>query len=254
MGRAIAIANQKGGVGKTTTTINLGAALAEMGRRVLLIDMDPQFNCTNGVGVNPMAEERPTVYDVLLGPRTRLADAIARTELEHLDLVPASLDLAAAELQLPQQVAGERVLESALKDVRGYYDEILIDCPPALGRLTLNALTAADAVLVPIQVGRWALSGTNHLFETIDLVRDRLNPDLRILGILCTMYDGRTALSRDILSQLQDAFGPQMLTTVIRLTTKLGEAAVADTPITAYASRSSAAENYRELAREVAAI
>ncbi len=201
-----------------------------------------------------MEGERPTIYDVLLRPRTKITDAVVRTRVEGLDLIPASLDLAAAELQLPQQVAGERVLESALREIRGCYDEILIDCPPSLGRLTLNALTAADAVLIPIQVGRWALSGTNHLFDTIDLVRERLNPDLRILGILCTMYDGRTALSRDILSGLQDAFGPQMFATVIRTTTKLGEAAVADTPITQYAARSAAAENYRELAREVAAL
>ncbi len=254
MTRTIAISNQKGGVGKTTTTINLGAALAETGKRVLLVDLDPQFNCTSGVGVDPMEGERPTVYDVLLGPRTKISDAVVRTQVDGMDIVPASLDLAAAELQLPQQVAGERVLESALKDIRGCYDEILIDCPPSLGRLTLNALTAANAVLIPIQVGRWALSGTNHLFETIDLVRERLNPDLRILGILCTMYDGRTALSRDILSGLQGAFGPQVFTTVIRSTTKLGEAAVADTPITLYASRSGAADNYRELAREVAAL
>ncbi len=254
MSRTIAISNQKGGVGKTTTTINLGATLAETGKRVLLIDLDPQFNCTSGVGVDPTEGECPTIYDVLLRPKTRITDAVMRTQVEGMDLVPASLDLAAAELQLPQQVAGERVLEAALKEIRGCYDEILIDCPPSLGRLTLNALTAADAVLIPIQAGRWALSGTNHLFETIDLVRERLNPNLRVLGILCTMYDARTALSRDILSGLQDAFGPQMFSTVIRSTTKLGEAAVADTPITLYASRSAAAENYRELAREVAAI
>ncbi|MDP9352705.1 MAG: AAA family ATPase, partial [Chloroflexota bacterium] len=216
MSRIIAISNQKGGVGKTTTTINLGATLAETGKRVLLIDLDPQFNCTSGVGVDPTEGERPTIYDVLLRPKTRITDAVMRTQVEGMDLVPASLDLAAAELQLPQQVAGERVLEAALKEIRGCYDEILIDCPPSLGRLTLNALTAADAVLIPIQAGRWALSGTNHLFETIDLVRERLNPNLRVLGILCTMYDARTALSRDILSGLQDAFGPQMFSTVIR--------------------------------------
>ena len=252
MRRIIAVCNQKGGVGKTTTTINLAATLAERGRRVLVVDLDPQFNATSGFGFDPYANGHLTVCDVLLKPSTCLAEAIIPTNVAGIDLVPATLDLARADVQLPQLVANETILSSSVtKQIRGRYDYLLIDCPPNLGRLTINALVAASDVLIPVQAGRWALSGTQALFEIIDVVRARLNPELRVLGILCTMVDTRTVLARDVVAEIRTTFGAQVFETVIKLATKLNEAAFAEAPITTYAPKSEAADGYRALAGEV---
>jgi chromosome partitioning protein len=246
----LAIANQKGGVGKTTTTINLGAALAERGFRVLIMDLDPQFNGTMGLGIDPSG--KPTIHDVLLKGRP-LADILVPAGNPQLTLAPSSLELAAAELQIPQMVAGERLLEEALEPICDRFDFALLDCPPSLGRLTLNALTAADHVIVPIQAGKWALSGTEQLFEVVHLVQNRLNRNLRILGLLLTLVDTRTLLSREIVAQLREVHGPLVFETVIKTASKLAEAAVADTDILTYARSSDAAQAYRHLAGEVLA-
>lgn len=250
MTRIIAVANQKGGVGKTTTVINLGAALAERGRRVLLVDMDPQSNCTTGMGVEVSeANGYLTINDVLLH-HVSIKEATVSTSARGIDLLPSSLILAGAELQLPQMIGGEKLLQEALEGVDGY-GYILIDCPPSLGRLTLNALAAANEVIIPIQVGKWAMTGTSQLMETIDLVRKRINKNLSLLGVLCTMFDARTTLSREILAQLRTRFGPLVFNTTVRMASKLGEAAVADMPVLLYARGSRAADAYRSLAQEV---
>ena len=251
MATVIAVANQKGGVGKTTLAINVAAALAEKGRRVLLVDLDPQFNATSGVGADSIAEHGGlTVYDLLLNPGTDPDTAIHKTNIPNLDIIPASLDLAGAELTLPQMIGAEKLLDEALSKLSGYH-RILIDCPPSLGRLTLNALTAATHVLIPIQIGKWAITGTAQLCETIDLVRQRLNPKLTILGVVCTFYDTRTTLSREILAKISEEFPLLLFTTLIKTASKVGEAAVADTPIILYARTSEAAQNYRALADEI---
>ena len=252
MRRIIAVCNQKGGVGKTTTTINLAAALAEQGRQILVIDLDPQFNTTSGFGFDPYANGRPTIADVLFDPKTGLTEAVIATNVAGIDLVPSTLDLARADVQLPQMVANETILSSSItKAIRGRYDYALIDCPPNLGRLTINALTAATDVLIPIQAGRWALSGTQSLFEIVEVVRARLNPELRVLGVLPTMVDSRTALGRDVVAEIRSTFGEQTFDTVIKSATKLSEAAFAESPITVYAPKSDAADSYRALALEV---
>ena len=248
--RITAIANQKGGVGKTSTTINLGAALSEKHHKVLVVDLDPQFNCTAGVGIDPSENNHTkTVYDLIKNPSLDLGEVILNTNIENLDLIPSSLDLAGAELQLPQMVGAEKLLQEGLRKVSGY-DFILIDCPPSLGRLTLNALTAASEVLIPIQVGKWALTGTSQLLETIDLVKQRLNRSIHVVGVLCTMFDTRTSLSHEILTRLQEEFGDLAFKTIIKMATKVGEAAVADTSVLNYAKNSAIAQSYRELADE----
>jgi chromosome partitioning protein len=251
MGITIAIANQKGGVGKTSLAINTAASLAEKGRRVLLIDLDPQFNCTTGVGVDPDANGAgPTVYELLLNPKTEATAAIRETDIPNLDIIPATIDLAGAELQLSQQVGADRLLQEALGKVEGY-DYLIVDCPPSLGRLTLNALTAATRVVIPIQVGKWALIGTGQLLDTIDLVKERLNPRLELLGVVCTFYDARTTLSEEVLSTLKDRFGALVFPTIIKTASKVGEASIADKPVVLYAKSSEPARRYRALAAEI---
>ena len=248
----VALCNQKGGVGKTTTVINLGAALAEYGNRVLLIDFDPQASLTVGLGFNPH-EVDTTIYHLMLERDVPVDDVIVETDLEGVDLIPSNIDFAGAEMQLINEVAREQVLARALTPMLGRYDVILIDCQPSLGLLTVNALAASDGVIVPLECEYFALRGVALLKGTIDKVQDRLNPRLRIVGLLGTMYDGRTLHSREVLQTLVNGWGDAVFHTVIRRTVKFSEATVAGEPLTAYASTSAGAEAYRQLAKEVLA-
>lgn len=248
----IAMCNQKGGVGKTTTTINLGAALAELGRRVLLVDFDPQGSLSVGLGVNPHNLDA-SIYDLLLDRDIDVHDVILPTAEENLDLLPANIDLSAAEVQLVSEVAREQTLRRVLAKVRHDYDIVIIDCAPSLGLLTVNALTAADKVLMPLECEFFALRGIALLTDTIDKVIDRLNPELEILGILGTMFDSRTLHSKEVLQRVVEAFGDLVFHTVIRRTIKFPETTVAGEPITTYAPASPGAAAYRQLAREVLA-
>ena len=252
LARVIAMVNQKGGVGKTTSTVSLGAALAGYGRRVLLVDFDPQGAIAISFGINPSALEL-TVYNLLTDEDCRIDEVILHSDVENLDLLPSNIDLAAAELQLVSEVGREYALKRALEPVLGNYDVILIDCQPSLGLLTLNALTAASGVVVPMECEYFALRGVALLKDTIDKVSARLNPDLAIIGVVATMYDSRTLHSREVLETVQQAFGDLVFITTISRTIKFPDAAVAGTPITVYAPDSTGAEAYRQLAREVLA-
>lgn len=250
--RIIALCNQKGGVGKTTTTINLGAALAGYGRRVLVVDFDPQGAASVGLGVNPHELDR-TVYDLLMDRKVALADVVRPTAVEGMDLLPANIDLSAAEVQLVGEVARESVLSRALRAAEDDYDVILVDCQPSLGLLTVNALTAAHGVLIPLECEFFALRGVALLVETVDKVRDRLNPRLQVDGILATMHDPRTLHSREVLARLLEAFGDTLLQTVIGRTVKFPDSSVAAEPITSYAPTHPGAVAYKQLARELVA-
>jgi chromosome partitioning protein len=249
--RVIAMCNQKGGVGKTTSTINLGATLAEYGRRVLLLDFDPQGALSVGLGVNPH-ELDVTIYNVLMD-RVDIQEVIRSTGVEGMDLLPANIDLSAAEVQLVGEVAREQVLARTLRPVTDDYDVVLIDCQPSLGLLTVNALTAAHGVVIPLECEFFALRGVALLVETIEKVKDRLNPGLEIDGILATMYDPRTLHSREVVSRVVEAFGDRVFHTVIGRTVKFPDASVAAEPITTYAASHAGAYAYRLLARELIA-
>ena len=248
----VSMCNQKGGVGKTTTTINLGAALAEYGRRVLLVDFDPQGAASVGVGVNPNALEL-SIYNLLMDRSVTVSDVVQPTGVEGLDVVPANIDLSAAEVQLVGEVARESVLTRCLRPVLNDYDIILVDCQPSLGLLTVNALTASHGVLIPLECEFFALRGVALLVETIEKVRDRLNPDLVIEGILPTMYDSRTLHAREVVARVYEAFGDTLLHTVIGRTVKFPDASVAAEPITEFAPTHAGAQAYRQLARELLA-
>ena len=250
--KIIAMCNQKGGVGKTTSTINLGAALAEYGRKVLLVDFDPQGALSVGLGVNPMELDR-TVYNLLMERGVTIEDILLKTITPGMDLLPSNIDLSAAEVQLVTEVARESALARALKPALSEYDFVIIDCQPSLGLLTVNALTAAHSVIVPLECEFFALRGVALLTETIEKVRERLNPELDLDGILATMYDARTVHSREVLARVVQAFGEQVFHTVIGRTVRFPETTVAGEPITSYASSSVGAAAYRQLAREVLA-
>ena len=248
--RVIAMVNQKGGVGKTTSTINLGDALAELGRKVLMVDFDPQGALSAGFGVNPH-ELDTTVYTVMMDRKTDVREAIRATEFPNMDLLPANIDLSAAEVQLVNEVAREQVLSSALKKVKDDYDVVLIDCQPSLGLLTVNALTAADGVIIPLICEFFALRAVALLVDSIEKVQDRLNPDLRIDGVLATMFDSRTLHSKEVLARIVDAFGDKVFDTVIKRTVKFPDATVSAEPILTYAPTHTGAIAYRELAKEL---
>lgn len=248
--RVVAMCNQKGGVGKTTTTINLGASLAEYGRKVLLVDFDPQGSLSVGLGLNPH-EMDLTIYNLLMERDVEVGDVIVPTVVPGMDLLPSNIDLSAAEVQLVHEVAREQTLQRVLAAAMDEYDVILIDCQPSLGLLTVNALTAADGVIVPLECEYFALRGVALLKTTIDKVRERLNPKLEIDGVLGTMYDGRTLHSREVMERLVQAWGDKVFHTVIRRTVKFSDSTVAGEPITTYASASTGADAYRQLAKEV---
>ncbi|WFB10259.1 ParA family protein [Streptomyces sp. LX-29] len=250
--KIIAMCNQKGGVGKTTSTINLGAALAEYGRRVLLVDFDPQGALSVGLGVNPM-ELDLTVYNLLMERGMSADEVLLKTAVPNMDLLPSNIDLSAAEVQLVSEVARESTLQRALRPLMSDYDYIVIDCQPSLGLLTVNALTAAHKVIVPLECEFFALRGVALLTETIEKVQERLNPDLQLDGILATMYDSRTVHSREVLARVVEAFDDHVYHTVIGRTVRFPETTVAGEPITTYASNSVGAAAYRQLAREVLA-
>jgi chromosome partitioning protein len=248
--RVIAMVNQKGGVGKTTSTINLAAALAEFGRRVLLVDFDPQGALSAGLGANPHDLD-DTVYNVLMDRKVDIRDTILETEVENLDLLPANIDLSAAEVQLVNEVAREQVLDRALRKVSNDYDVIIIDCQPSLGLLTVNALTAAHGVIIPLTPEFFALRAVALLVETIEKVQDRLNPDLQIDGVLATMFDPRTLHAREVMNRLVEAFGDKVFETPIKRSIKFADATVAAEPITSFAGNHPGAEAYRNLAKEL---
>ena len=248
--RVIAMCNQKGGVGKTTTAINLGAALATYGRKVLIVDFDPQGAASVGLGINALELDQ-TVYTLLMNPRAQVKEAVQQTAVRNLDVLPANIDLSAAEVQLVNEVARESALSRILRPLIDDYDVIIIDCQPSLGLLTVNALTAAHGVIVPVETEFFALRGVALLVETIETVRDRINPRLRIDGIVPTMVDSRTIHSREVMERLEETFGDLVYDTKINRTVKFPDASVATEPITTYAPSHPGAKAYMRLAREV---
>ncbi|MCT1607847.1 ParA family protein [Nesterenkonia massiliensis] len=248
--RIIAMVNQKGGVGKTTSAINLGAALAGYGRRVLMVDFDPQGALSAGFGAAPHDLDT-TVYNVLMDRSVSVHDALIRTHVPGVDLLPANIDLSAAEVQLVTEVGREQVLERALRQVRDDYDVILIDCQPSLGLLTVNALTAAHGVIIPLVAEFFALRAVALLKETIEKVQDRINPDLEVDGVLVTMVDLRTTHAKEVIQRIVEAFGDKVFETVIKRSVKFPDATVAAEPITSYATKHEGAKAYRQLAREL---
>lgn len=249
MGRVIAIANQKGGVGKTTTTINLSACLAEKGQKVLAVDMDPQGNMTSGLGVDKNNVEN-TVYDLIIG-ESSINEVIVRDVLENLDIIPTSIDLSGAEIELLDVDEKEYIIRNAIANIKEDYDYIVIDCPPSLSMLTINAMTTADSVLVPIQCEYYALEGLSQLIHTVELVRDRLNPQLTIEGVVFTMYDARTNLSLQVVENVKDNLDQTIYKTIIPRNIRLAEAPSYGMPINKYDPKSAGADSYMRLADEV---
>ncbi|MFC4833041.1 ParA family protein [Actinomycetospora chibensis] len=248
----LAMCNQKGGVGKTTSTINLGAALAEYGRRVLLVDFDPQGALSVGLGVQPHQLDQ-TIYNLIVERKTTIDEVIMPTSVDGMDLLPSNIDLSAAEVQLVTEVGREQTLGRCLAPVLDRYDYVLVDCQPSLGLLTVNALACADGVLIPLECEFFSLRGVALLMDTIEKVQDRLNPKLEITGILATMYDPRTLHTREVMTRVVEAFGELVFDAVINRTVRFPETTVAGEPITRWATKSAGAEAYRALAREVIA-
>jgi chromosome partitioning protein len=250
MARVIAIANQKGGVGKTTTAINLGASLAVAERRTLIIDIDPQGNATSGLGVEN-ADEIPTIYEVLVEGEPAENCIVEKVHFPHLDLIPSNRDLVGAEIELVDRPERERVLSKALPPLRARYDYVLVDCPPSLGLLTLNTLTASDSVLIPIQCEFYALEGLSQLLNTVRLVQRGMNPSLEIEGVLLTMYDRRLNLSQQVAAEAREYFGGKVFRTAIPRNVRLAEAPSFGQPIVMYDVLSAGAQSYLGLAREL---
>lgn len=248
--KVLAMCNQKGGVGKTTSTINLGASLAGYGRKVLLVDLDPQGALSAGLGV-PHEELDVTVYNLLVDSQEDIRDAIHPTSTDGLDIVPANIDLSAAEIQLVNEVGREQALGRALRPVMRDYDYIIIDCQPSLGLLTVNALTVASGVIIPMECAYFSLRGLALLTDTVEKVRDRLNFELEVVGILVTMFDRRTRHAREVMEQLVEVFGDKVFDSVITRTVRFPETSVAGEPITSWAPTSPGADAYRQLAREL---
>ncbi len=248
--KVIAIANQKGGVGKTTTSINLGGALAELGHQVLCIDMDPQANLTVGLGIS-LSDVHQSMSDVLSEDRVPLAQIVKPTEMPGLSVAPSTLELASTEVELFTAIGREMVLRDAIADANGQYDVVIIDCPPTLGLLTINSLVAASRVIIPVQTQYYAIKGLTALIKVINTIKLKLNHDLEILGLLATFYDGRTVLAREMLENLRQLGDHRIFNTMIKNTVKLGEAPLTGRPVTEYATNSSAARAFRDLAQEV---
>ena len=246
----ISMCNQKGGVGKTTSTINLGASLAGYGRKVLLVDLDPQGALSAGLGV-PHYELANTVHNLLVEPRVPISEVLIHTKVDGLDLVPSNIDLSAAEIQLVNEVGREQALARALRPLLDQYDYVLIDCQPSLGLLTVNALACSDAVIIPTECEFFSLRGLALLSDTVDKVRDRLNPKLTIDGILVTRFDTRTVNAREVMARVLERFGDLLFDTVIARTVRFPETSVAGEPIISWAPKSGGAQAYRALAREV---
>ncbi len=249
MARVIAIANQKGGVGKTTTTVNLSACLAVKGKRVLTIDIDPQGNTTSGLGIDK-TEVRESIYDVIIND-VPLQETVLSTKIETLGISPSNIHLAGAEVELVSVISREMRLKTAISSVKSQYDYILIDCPPSLGLLTVNALTAADTILVPIQCEYYALEGLSQLMNTVRIVQKHLNPALKVEGVVLTMFDARTNLSIQVVEEVKKYFGNQVYRTIIPRNVRLSEAPSFGLPIILYDAKSRGAESYMELADEV---
>ena len=249
MGRIIAIANQKGGVGKTTTAINLSACLAEAGQKVLVIDIDPQGNTSSGLGIDKNEIER-TIYEVILG-QIRIEEAVCKNVFENLDVLPSNVNLAGAEIDLIDVENREYVLKNEIAQIRDQYDFVILDCPPSLSMLTVNAMTASDTVLVPIQCEYYALEGLTQLIHTINLVKKKLNPSLELEGVVFTMYDSRTNLSLQVVENVKDNLKQNIYKTIIPRNIRLAEAPSHGLPINIYDSKSTGAESYRLLADEV---
>ena len=249
LGKIIAVANQKGGVGKTTTNVNLGACLARLGKRVLTVDIDPQGNTTSGLGIEKETLET-SVYEVMID-NVPIRQGIVHTMVEGLDLLPSNINLVGAEIEMTSMIAREHILKGCLEEVRSEYDFVLIDCPPSLGLLTLNALTAADKVLVPIQCEFFALEGLSQLINTVGLVSQRLNPSLSMEGVVMTMYDPRTNLSQQVVAEVKKYFQSKVYQTMIPRNVRLGEAPSFGLPIMIYDPNCSGAKAYMSLAQEV---
>lgn len=249
MGRIIAVANQKGGVGKTTTAINLSSCLAEKGKKVLAVDMDPQGNMTSGLGVDKNSVEN-TIYDLIIG-ESGIEEVLRKNIMKNLDIIPANIDLSAAEIELIDVEDKEYIVRNVIKDIKDNYDYIIIDCPPSLSMLTINAMTTATSVLVPIQCEYYALEGLSQLIHTVDLVRDRLNPELEIEGVVFTMYDARTNLSLQVVENVKDNLHQNIYKTIIPRNIRLAEAPSYGSPINEYDPKSAGSESYMRLAEEV---